>query len=84
MPKASFQLDEEEQKLMQLHEEVNWSAVFRRAIREESELRDAARQLREERSPRARAVADRLKAGTGARWRKAVGKQAKKAHRRDP
>jgi hypothetical protein len=77
MPKASFQLDEEEQRLMSDHPEVNWSAVFRRTIREQVETLELARQLREERLPQARAVGSELKAGTGRRWREALGNSGK-------
>lgn len=70
MAKASFQVDDEAQQLMSAHPEVNWSAVFRRAIREHVELLELAEQIREERA--AAAFASDLKAGVGRRWRDAV------------
>lgn len=64
--------DDEEVALMERHPEINWSAVFRQAVREKVEALELAEQLREERDPRAKAVAEKLKKGTGARWREAV------------
>lgn len=65
--------EDEEVEMMERHPEVNWSAVFRQAVREKVETLELAEQLREEQDARARAVGERLKAGVGERWRRALG-----------
>lgn len=64
--------EDEEVAMMDRHPEINWSAVFRQAVREKVEAMELAEQLREEQDERVRAVATLLKARVGERWRQAV------------
>ena len=70
----TFELTPDLRSLMDDHPEVNWTAVFREAIRRQARAADVARQILEEESdPRVQAVADLLKRRTGERFRKARG-----------
>jgi len=74
MPKVTFELAPKHRKLMDAHPEVNWSAVFRRAIERQAEAAEIAQQIQEEmEDPRVHAIAAALKKGTGARWRREAG-----------
>lgn len=74
--------EDEEVAMMERHPEINWSAVFRQAVREKVEAVELAEQLREENDARARAVGERLKKGMGTRWRRALGEGEKTPRRR--
>lgn len=74
--------EDEEAAMMERHPEINWSAVFRQAVREKVEAIELAEQLREENDARARAVAQRLRSGMGERWRQALGEGRKASRRR--
>lgn len=74
MPKVTFEILPKHRKLMDAHPEVNWSAVFRKAIERQSESAWIAERIREEmEDPRVQALAAALKAGIGKRWRDAHG-----------
>jgi hypothetical protein len=74
MPKVTFELAPKHRKLMDAHPEVNWSAVFRKAIERHAEAAEIARQVQEEmEDPRIQAIAAALKKGAGARWRREAG-----------
>lgn len=75
-------VEDEEAAMMERHPEINWSAVFRQAVREKVEAIELAEQLREENDARARAVARRLRSGMGERWRQALGEGRKSSRRR--
>lgn len=72
--KFTFEVPPELRLLMDGHPEVNWTAVFRESIRRHAEAADLARRIMEEQSdPRIQAVAARLKAGVGKKYREARG-----------
>lgn len=69
--KFTFELPKDLKAQMDAHPEVNWSAVFREAIRRQAEAAEITRQiLREQSDPRVRAVASELKKGVGERYRR--------------
>lgn len=70
--KFTFDVPPELRLLMDAHPEVNWTAVFRESIRRHAEAADLARRIVEEESdPRVQAVAAKLKAGVGKKYRDA-------------
>lgn len=75
MPEAkkfTFEVPGELRVLMDAHPEVNWTAVFRDAIRRQANAAEIARQiLDEEEDPRVRAVSQAVKPRVGGRFREA-------------
>jgi len=72
--KFTFEVPGDLRALMDAHPEVNWTAVFREAIRRQARAADLAREILEEQSdPRIQAVASLAKARVGERFRKARG-----------
>lgn len=73
MPKVTFELSPELKRLMDAHPEVNWSAVFRRAVENQAKAADVARRIVEEmEDPRIQEIAARVKRGVGRRFDQAV------------
>jgi len=80
--KFTFEVPPDLRRLMDAHPEVNWTAVFREAIRRQAQAAEVAEQILEEQSdPRVQAVAATLKGRIGERYR-ASGRIA--ARRRKP
>lgn len=72
MPKVTFEITPKHRKLMDEHPDVNWSAVFRRAIEKQAQSAWLAERIREEmEDPRVQAVAAQLRVGAAKRWRDA-------------
>jgi hypothetical protein len=73
--KFTFEVPPDLRTLMDKHPEVNWTAVFRDAIRRQAAAADIARRILDEQSdPRVQAVADALKGRVGENFRKAARK----------
>lgn len=74
--KFTFEIPPDLRRLMDRHPEVNWSAVFREAIRRQAETAEIAERLREEwTDPRVAAVARAAKRRVGERFRAAPPKR---------
>lgn len=70
--KFTFDVPRELRVLMDAHPEINWTAVFRDAIRRQAKAAEIARQiLDEEEDPRVQAVAQAVKGRVGAKLREA-------------
>ncbi len=70
--KFTFEVPADLRALMDAHPEVNWTAVFREAIRRQAKAAEIARQiLEEEEDPRVRAIAQTVKPRVGERFRQA-------------
>lgn len=70
--KFTFDVPGELRALMDAHPEINWTAVFRDAIRRQAKAADIARQiLDEEEDPRVRAIAQTVKGRVGEEFRTA-------------
>lgn len=70
--KFTFEVPGELRTLMDAHPEINWTAVFREAIRRQAKAADIARQiLDEEEDPRVRSIAQTVKGRVGAKFREA-------------
>jgi hypothetical protein len=73
--KFTFEVPAELRQIMDGHPEVNWTAVFREAIRRHAEAADLARRIVEEQSdPRVQAIAASVKRGVGKKFRQARAK----------
>jgi hypothetical protein len=73
--KFTFEVPGELRQIMDAHPEVNWTAVFRDAIRRHAEAADIARRIVEEQGdPRVQAVAGLAKRRTAERFRAARSK----------
>lgn len=71
--KVTVRIPQELRELMDRHPDVNWSAVFREAVVRHARALDAAKGIAEEEAdPRIAALAERLKKGAAARYRKAT------------
>src|SRR3990170_370154 len=69
--KVTFEVPPELRRIMDDHPEVNWSAVFRDALMRHANLLEIAKRIAdEEEDRRIRRLADGLRRGTGARYRK--------------
>jgi ketopantoate reductase len=81
--KVTFEVPSDLRALMDAHPEVNWSAVFREAIRRQAEVMEVARHIQDEmRDPRVRAFAAALREGTAKRYQDAVAARGRHARRR--
>lgn len=68
--KFTFEVPPDLRALMDAHRDVNWTGVFREAIRRHAEAAEIARRIVEEQSdPRVQAVAAQLKRRVGDRYR---------------
>ena len=75
--KFTFELTPELREAMDAHPEVNWSAVFRRAVTQQVQAMELTDEILEEMNdPRVAALAAALKAGAAQRYRRAI-----RAHR---
>jgi hypothetical protein len=72
--KFTFEVPADLSAMMQAHPEVNWTAVFRDAIRRQARAAEIARQIMEEESdPRVQAVARLVKGRVAGKFHKARG-----------
>lgn len=70
--KFTFEVPAEYRRLMDAHPEVNWTAVFREAIKRQAAAAEIARQILDEQSdPRVQALSGLVKSRAGARYRAA-------------
>ena len=77
--KFTFEVPGDLRTQMQAHPEVNWSAVLREAIRRQLEAAELTRHIqREIDDPRVREIADMVRKGAAARFRKAVAEEKKR------
>ncbi|MHB8584743.1 MAG: hypothetical protein ACYDDF_02750 [Thermoplasmatota archaeon] len=77
--KFTFEVPVDLRHLMDSHPEINWTAVFRDAIRRQAEAAEIARRIIEETSdPRVQAVAGLATRRAGDRFRAARGKRTER------
>lgn len=68
--KFTFEVPPDLRRLMDAHPELNWTAVFRDAIRRQAEAADLAKRILDEMNdPRVREVAALVKRRAGERYR---------------
>jgi hypothetical protein len=76
--KFTFEVPPDLRTLMDDHPEVNWTAVFRDAIRRQAAAAEIAQRILDEQAdPRVQAVADALKQRVGERFQKARARKAR-------
>lgn len=76
--KFTFEVPPDLRTVMDKHPEVNWTAVFREAIRRQAAAAEiASRILDEQADPRVQAVAETLKGRVGEKFRKARARKAR-------
>ena len=78
--KFTFEVPADLRAMMDAHPEVNWTAVFRQAIRRQAAAAEiAARIVEEMDDPRVKAIAASVKKGSAERYRQAVKRRRAKA-----
>lgn len=78
--KFTFDVPPDLRTILDTHPEVNWTAVFRDAIRRQAVAADIARRILEEQSdPRIAAVASSVKSRVGQRFRDASTSKGRRA-----